>query len=190
MEERQITVDGTTYRLDEPFLVLATQNPIESYGTFPLPEAQTDRFFMRLSLGYMTREQELSVIGRRSTISIIDELKQVVTPEQTKTLKEQARSIHVCDDVKGYMMNLIAATRENERFLVGVSTRGAIALYRASQVLAAFRGRDWVLPEDVSYVAPFVLAHRLTAGGAVSHSDKEAFIKKIIINTPVPLEVK
>ena len=190
MEEKQISVDGSTMPLSEPFMVMATQNPIESYGTFPLPEAQTDRFFMRLKLGYMTREQELSVISRASTTDIIESLETVVTPEETQYLKENFKNIKVHDSVAGYMMDIIEGTRKDSSFITGVSTRGAIALYKASQVTAAFAGRDFVLPEDVKKVAPYVLAHRIVSGSNLSADDSVKYIENIISAIPVPLENK
>jgi len=188
MEERQISVDGVTSILEEPFMVMATQNPIESYGTFPLPEAQTDRFFMRLSLGYMTREQELSVIGRTSSLEIINTLAQCVTPEETAYVKSAYKEVQVSDDVAGYMLDLVEATRKEERFVTGVSTRGAIALYKASQVTAAMNGRDYVIPEDVKYVAPYVLCHRIVAGAAARTGDVNAVFGKILSSVPAPVE--
>lgn len=149
MEERQITVDGKTMKLEEPFMVMATQNPLESYGTFPLPDAQTDRFFMRLSLGYMTREQELGVISRPSTVNIIENLEQTVTAEEIQYVRSAYVETKVSADVLGYMMDLVEATRKINNFVTGVSTRGAMALYKASQVTALLNGRDYVIPEDV-----------------------------------------
>ena len=187
MEERQISVDGTTTRLEEPFMVMATQNPVESYGTFPLPEAQTDRFFMRLRLGYMTREQELSVIGRRASTDIIRELSPVVTAEETAWVKAHYGEVRVAAPVAGYLMDIVEATRSDSRFVTGVSTRGAIALYKAAQVTAAFAGRDYVIPEDVRDVAPFVLAHRIAAGSARTE-DVENRLREILAKIPVPTE--
>ena len=189
MEERQITVDGVTTKLSEPFMVMATQNPIESYGTFPLPEAQVDRFFMRLSLGYMTREQEIEVISRPSTAKIVDELETVVSREETEYVRSNFHQVTICDDVKNYIMNIINATRLDTRLSSGVSTRGGIALYKASQVIAAFNGRDFVLPEDVKYVAPHVLGHRITIVGGVRPKDISKRITEIIDSVPVPTEV-
>lgn len=188
MEEKQISVDGATMPLSEPFMVMATQNPVESYGTFPLPEAQTDRFFMRLRLGYMTREQELSVICRESASDIISSLETAVTPEETAWLKENYKNITVHPSVAGYLMDIIEGTRRESTFVTGVSTRGAIALYKAAQVTAAFSGRDFVLPEDVKKVAPHVLAHRIVSGSALSSEDSVKYIQKVISDTPVPLE--
>ena len=141
MEEHQITVDGTTYPMATPFLVMATQNPIESYGTFPLPEAQIDRFFMRLSMGYMTREQELQVITRPSASVLVEELEQAVTAQETARLMAEYPSGTVSPDVAGYIMDIVERTRRHSAIAAGVSTRGAIALYRACQVTAALAGR-------------------------------------------------
>ncbi len=187
MEERQITVDGITSRLESPFMVMATQNPLESYGTFPLPDAQMDRFFMRLSLGYMTREQEKSVLCRPSAVSLIEALEQVVTPEETSYVCGNYQNIKMSEAVLDYLMNIIEGTRTADNFVTGVSTRGAIALYKASQVTAAFEGRSYVIPEDIQKVAPYVLAHRLTHDtGKIGASLK--FLNKIIENVQVPLE--
>lgn len=187
MEERQITVDGVTNRLDEPFMVMATQNPLESYGTFPLPDAQLDRFFMRLSLGYMTREQELGVIGRKSTLDIIASLEQTVTAEETAWVREHFSEVRVSDDVAGYMMDIVEATRTASAFVAGVSTRGAMALYKASQVTAALAGRDYVIPEDVKKVAPWVLCHRISAGSARAGETRK-FLDQLMGEIQVPLE--
>ena len=188
MEERQITVDGVTTRLEEPFLVMATQNPLESSGTFPLPEAQTDRFFMRLRLGYMTREQELSVLGRKSAPAIIEELEQAVSAEETAWVKENYHNVTVSPAVAGYLMDIIAATRNESRFITGVSTRGAIALYKAAQVTAAFAGRDYVIPEDVREMAPWVLCHRISSAGSARAQDTEQFLAGLLEKIPVPTE--
>ena len=187
MEERQITVDGTTYPMASPFMVMATQNPIESYGTFPLPEAQVDRFFMRLSMGYMTREQELSVIARRSTLTLVEELEQVVTAEETSQLQSQLHEVSVSADVAGYIMDIITATRETGELVTGVSTRGASALYKAAQVTAAMAGRSFVIPEDIVKEAVPVLAHRVTASSG-SRQDAEEYLKRKIKEVAVPLE--
>jgi len=188
MEEKQISVDGVTMGLSEPFMVMATQNPVESYGTFPLPEAQTDRFFMRLKLGYMTREQELSVISRVSTTDLIAALVPAVTAEDSAWVRKNYTDVAVHESVANYMMDIIEGTRRESAFVTGVSTRGAIALYKASQVTAAFAGRDYVLPEDVKKVAPHVLAHRIVSGSALSSEDAVKYIERIIGSVAVPLE--
>ena len=188
MEERQITVDGVTSRLAEPFMVMATQNPLESYGTFPLPDAQVDRFFMRLSLGYMTREQEMSVISRRSTVDIVESLERRVTDEETAYVRSAYTEVKVPRDVLGYMMDIVEGTRNGGSFVSGVSTRGAIALYKASQVTAALNGRDYVIPEDVRYVVPHVLIHRISAGSGSKSGAAAGFLSEILSNIKVPLE--
>ena len=188
MDERQITVDGVTTVLEEPFLVMATQNPLESYGTFPLPEAQTDRFFMRLRLGYMTREQELSVLGRKSAPAIIEELEQVVSADETAWIKANYQNVTVSSAVAGYLMDIISATRNESRFITGVSTRGAIALYKAAQVTAAFKGRDYVIPEDIREMAPWVLCHRISSAGSARAQDTEQFLADLLAKISVPTE--
>ena len=187
MEERQVTVDGETYPMATPFMVMATQNPIESYGTFPLPEAQVDRFFMRLSLGYMTREQELAVISRPSTLTLVESLQQVVTMEETAELQNTYHEVTVSDEVAGFIMDLVAATRDAGELVNGVSTRGAIALYKAAQVTAAMEGRDYVIPEDVVREALPVLAHRITAASGAK-KDVEEYLLEKMQRCEVPLE--
>jgi MoxR-like ATPase len=169
-------------------MVMATQNPLESYGTFPLPEAQTDRFFMRLSLGYMTRRQELSVIARTSAIDIVNALEQTVTDEETTFIRRNYRETLVNSDVSDYIMDIIEATRNESRFIAGASTRGAIALYRASQACAALNGRDYVIPEDVRFVAPHVLAHRLSMGATAKSEQLAETLHGIINKASVPIE--
>ena len=187
MEARQVSVDGATYPMATPFMVMATQNPIESYGTFPLPEAQVDRFFMRLSMGYMTREQELSVISRTSTLALVEELEQVVTAEETAQLQKQLHEVTVSADVASYIMDIVTATRNTGELVNGVSTRGAIALYKAAQVTAAMAGRDYVIPEDVGQEAVPVLAHRVTAASG-SREDAEKYLISRLRTASVPLE--
>lgn len=188
MEERQITVDGNTTVLEEPFMVMATQNPIESYGTFPLPEAQTDRFFMKLRLGYMAKAQELEVISRKSTLSIVESLGQTVTTEEIAFVKNNFHHVYVKDDVAEYIMDIVTKTREDGHFALGVSTRGAIALYKAAQVKAAFCGREHVLPEDVRAVAPHVLGHRIAGAGGSRFRDAGETLKELIESIAVPVE--
>ncbi len=188
MEERQITVDGVTTRLSEPFMVMATQNPLESYGTFPLPDAQTDRFFMRLSLGYMKREQEMQVISRASTLALVESLRQVVSAEETAYVRSAFTEVRVSPPVLGYLMDIIEGTRRESNFVAGVSTRGAAALYKAAQVTAAIRGRAYVIPEDIRDMAEPVLCHRLSGGSGSSAKESAAYLGRIIEKIPVPLE--
>ena len=187
MEEKQISVDGTTYKMNEPYMVMATQNPIESYGTFPLPEAQMDRFFMRLKLGYMTREQEISVLRRPDSKKLLEELSPVVSAEEIRVLREAYGEIRVSDDVAGYIMNIIERARSDEKLANGVSARGSLALYRASQIRAAMQGRDYVIPEDVRTEALCVLPHRIILVSS-SHSDPARFIANLLEEIEVPLE--
>ena len=188
MAERQVTVDGETRAMPSPFMIMATQNPLESHGTFPLPEAQTDRFFMRLSLGYMEREQELSVLMGTDTAEIISDLSSCVAPEDTAALMRAVRQIEVSPDVAGYLMDLVAATRSDSRIRIGVSTRGALALYRASQARAALAGRSYVAPEDVKALAPAVLAHRIVMAVGGKMSESEALIGELAETCKVPSE--
>ena len=190
MEERQISVDGDTYPLGEDFIVMATQNPLERYGTFPLPEAQVDRFFMKLSLGYMTRQQEMQVLTRQATTDIIAEIQPVVTREETHYVKTHFREVEVGADVRNYLMDLVEKTRKESQFISGVSTRGALALYKACQVNAAFAGRDYVLPEDIRDVARPVLGHRIFSGGGARAQEAELLLDRMIGEIPVPLEKK
>ena len=190
MAEGQVSIDGTTYPLSEPFMVAATQNPLESYGTFPLPEAQMDRFFMRLSLGYMNRKEELAVMARKSTALLLEELKCVVSEKEINELKQEYHQVTVHDTVMGYMMDIIEMTRTHGDILIGASTRGAMALYEASQVRAAFYGRNYVLPEDVKELAPAILAHRITWRGMLSQKENTTAFKKLVDEVPVPTEEK
>ena len=187
MEEKQVTVDGQTYRMADPYMVMATQNPIESFGTFPLPEAQLDRFFMRLRLGYMTREQELSVLGRPDSKVLLEDLQQVAEPETLAQLRRDYPSVRVSEAVGGYIMDIVEATRKSELLRCGVSTRGALALWRASQISAALDGRDFVIPEDVKREAAPVLSHRFSLVRK-SHLDNELFLRNLLEEIAVPLE--
>lgn len=190
MAEGQVSIDGNTYSLPENFMVAATQNPLESQGTFPLPEAQMDRFFMRLSLGYMNRKDELLVMARKSTSDLLAGLGCVVSEDEICGLKKNYHEVKVSDAVADYMMDVIEMTRNHADILIGASTRGAMALYEASQVLAAMRGRDYVLPEDVKELAPAILAHRLTYRGVFKQSEGSSVFEKILNEVPVPTEEK
>lgn len=187
MEEKQISVDGETFRLEEPYIVMATQNPVESYGTFPLPEAQLDRFLMKLSLGYMSPEQEKQVLMREDTRNIIDSLSAVITHEELSELRRQYREVQIGEDVLNYLMSIITATRESDKLSYGVSARGSIALCRASQILAAMEGRTYVIPEDVKKLAVPVLAHRISTLSR-KHLSSGAYLEGLLDELPVPLE--
>lgn len=188
MEEKQITVDGETRRLKLPFMVLATQNPIESYGTFPLPEAQLDRFLMRITMGYPTREEEKEVILRNVSSNIIDDLSTVVSIDEINYLLNNFSKVTATEDVMDYIMDLVLATRNDDKIQLGVSTRGSIALFKSCQVYAAINGRDYIIPEDVKYMAPHVFNHRIILRGMVSLKDSMEVIEKIINGIEVPTE--
>jgi len=161
MGERQVTVDGVTYPLARPFIVLATQNPIEYEGTFPLPEAQLDRFLMRLSVGYPDAAEESRILRRLQREHPIESLGQVVEGAILPDLARQAWEVHVDDTVEGYIVRLVQATREHPDLALGASPRGSLALFKTAQALAALQGRDYVLPDDVKRMAPLTLTHRL-----------------------------
>lgn len=161
MEERQITVDGTTYEMPKPFIVLATQNPIEYEGTFPLPEAQLDRFLLRIHLGYASKFDEINILRRQRQAHPIDRIEQVVSAETLLDLQERIKDIYLDELIEEYIVSLATATRHHEDVYLGASARGSLALYRASQARAALEGRDYVLPDDVKALAESVLGHRL-----------------------------
>lgn len=188
MEEKQITVDGITRKLSEPFMVLATQNPIESYGTFPLPEAQLDRFFMRIKMGYPKRDEELKIVMRFKESNPLDTLEAVITEEDIKFIKENYCKVSCSEDVMNYLMEIIDATRRSEKIQLGVSPRGTIALFRAAQANAAINGRDYVIPEDIKKMAPFVLNHRIIAKGVGRSNNIYDLVESILYDTSVPVE--
>ena len=161
MEELQVTVDGVTRPLERPFVVMATQNPIEHEGTFPLPEAQLDRFLMRISLGYPTFSEELSVIEQQEQTHPIDELQAVASPGDVTGLQDAAKNVYVDSAVREYIVTLIDATRNHEDVSLGASPRASLGMFRAARGLAIMRGRDYVIPDDVKELAHAVLAHRL-----------------------------
>lgn len=161
MEERQVTVDGVTYKLPYPFLVLATQNPIELEGTFPLPEAQVDRFLMRLRMGYPDREEERQILRRFYAVSPLNDLEPVVTTEELETACARCRQVYLHASVEDYLLDLAAASRAHTELELGISPRGTLALYRTCQARAAIQGRSYVTPDDVQALADPVLSHRL-----------------------------
>lgn len=188
MEERQVTVDGHTYDLEPPFMVLATQNPIEYEGTFPLPEAQLDRFMLRIRLGYPNKEQEIEVLNRQHSAHPLDSLEQVISIEELVEAQKAVKSIYVDDLVKEYIIDLVRQTREHPDVYLGSSSRGALALYRLGQARAAMLGRDYVLPDDVKALAASTLGHRIIVGPAARIKDiePEAIVQDILDQVPVP----
>lgn len=161
MEERQVTVDGSTYNLPDPFMVLATQNPIEYEGTFPLPEAQLDRFLMKIKIGYPSINDEIHILDLQQIRHPIESIDVVVDEEEILSVQEAIKHVFVSDAVKKYIVSLTRATREHSDVYLGVSPRGSLSLYRASQAMAATKGRDFVLPDDVKALAPYVMGHRM-----------------------------
>ncbi|NMB07744.1 MAG: MoxR family ATPase [Tissierellia bacterium] len=187
MEEKQITSDGETRKLNLPFMVLATQNPIESYGTFPLPEAQLDRFFMRLKLGYPTKEEEKTIINKNIG-NPLDNIGPIINQEELNYLLENVSQVSINEDVMDYLVEIVRETRNKKEIALGVSPRGSIAVFKASQAYAAINGRDYILPEDIKYVSPYVLNHRIIASGTKNIEDSIELIEEIVDGVKVPLE--
>ncbi len=185
MEELQISVDGVTHKLPVPFMTLATQNPIETYGTYHLPEAQLDRFLMRLSIGYPDRAAELLMLERMPHNT---EVKPVMSLEEVMTLREAAGRVYVSEQVRAYILMVVCATRTSRDVKLGASPRASIALFRAAQAMALMSGRAYVTPDDVKAVAAEVLAHRLIlAAGQSTYKSGAEMIAKILVDTPVPV---
>ncbi|MEY8303558.1 AAA family ATPase [Anaerosalibacter bizertensis] len=188
MEEKQITVDGETRVLNIPFMVLATQNPVESYGTFPLPEAQLDRFFMRISMGYPTREEEKEVIFRKPSSNIIDDLPTIVSQDELDYVLNNYGKVKITEDVMDYILDIVEATRNNSKIQLGVSPRGSIALFKACQSYAAINGRDYIIPEDVKELCPYVFNHRILIRGASDIRTSKDILSNILNHIKVPVE--
>jgi MoxR-like ATPase len=161
MEERQVTIDGVTHKLDEPFMVIATQNPVEHEGTYPLPESQLDRFMMRLSMGYPGRSAELEILERHGAHSVLDDLEPVADASTVSLLIKVAGEVFVADSLKSYIVDITEATREHPSVYLGASPRASLYLLRAARVLAATRERDYVVPDDLQDLILPVLAHRI-----------------------------
>lgn len=188
MEERQITEGGVTYPLEAPFVVIATQNPIETQGTFPLPEAQLDRFLMKLSLGYPNGEETVALMQRFIRHQPLEELRPVAIGEALIAAAQQCKDVQVTEDVMRYMAALCEAARDADKVRLGPSPRALLALMRACQALAAIRGRGYVIPDDVKELAIPVLAHRIVLRGVSYQTDAVAFISGLLEKIPVPTE--
>ena len=188
MEERQVTVDGMTYRLPEPFIVLATQNPIEYEGTFPLPEAQLDRFLIRISLGYPSPADELAILEGQQLAHPIESLDPASSPEDLVAMRSEVRALYVDPLIREYIVALVSATRQHPDVYLGASPRGSLALFRTSQALAALRGRDYVAPDDVKAMAVAALAHRLivSPGARIKGTSAKSIIEDLLDQVPVP----
>ena len=188
MEEAQVTVDGVTRQLPNPFVVMATENPIEYEGTFPLPEAQLDRFLLRLSLGYPGRENEIDILQRQSQSHPLDALQQVVDVEELMAAQAAVKAIHIERLILEYIVSLVEASRDHDDVYLGASPRGSLALYNATRAWAALQGRDYVIPDDVKDLAEPSLAHRLIMSPAarMKNVDSRLVVRELLTSTPVP----
>ena len=189
MEERQISMDGKTYPLPKPFLVMATQNPVETYGTFHLPEAQMDRFFMKLSMGYPDADEEMKILERTELYNPINNITEpAMTIDEILAMQEEVRNIRVTDEVKKYVVDIVRFTRSDRNAALGVSPRGSIALYKAAKAYAYIYERDYVTPDDVKKTAVSVLAHRiiLSPQGRTEFNSTEAYVEAILNTLAVP----
>jgi MoxR-like ATPase len=190
MQERQVTAEGETKLLPRPFMVLATQNPIEQEGTFPLPEAQLDRFLLKIKIGYPSAEDDKLILSRFRQDDPLEQLKPVVSAAELMQMQAACRNVHVAADVEDYLIRLIHATRKHSTIQLGASPRAMLALYHTSQVMAALRGRAFVTPDDVKYLTNFVLAHRIIpkAVSSLRGASAEQALLEIIDSVPVPVE--
>lgn len=189
MEEKQITTDGTTRYLEKPFLVIATQNPIETAGTFPLPEAQLDRFMMQLNMGYPTENEELEIINRFISDNPLEKVNAVCNKEDIIEMQNLISTVFVHNSIRNYIVNIVQATRKNSSIALGISPRGTLALLKSSQVYATINGRNYGIPDDVKFLAPFVLAHRIIPSNGLSNRKTNVeLINKLVSGIEVPTE--
>jgi len=189
MQEKQTTIEGETHMLDDPFIVIATQNPIEYEGTYPLPEAQVDRFLLRLDVGYPSAEDEVEILKRRKDRKTDDvEINRITDPETLIEMQQKIEDVHLDDDIKRYIVNIVQKTRKNKDVEVGSSPRGSLALMKLSMANAAMRGRDYVVPDDVKFITTEALSHRLVLkpGPAIKGVEEEEVIAKTLKDVPVP----
>ncbi len=188
MEERQITVDGVTYDLPQPFMVMATQNPVEYEGTFNLPEAQLDRFLMRLRIGYPQTEDEIEILDRQQYHHPLEDLEPVTTPEELVAAQEAIKGVYVSPAVKAYIVELVQLTRGHPDLYLGASPRASLTLYRVGQARAALMGRDYVLPDDIKFIARAVLAHRLilSPGARLRNITLDDVVREALETVPIP----
>ncbi|RIV18875.1 MoxR family ATPase [Alicyclobacillaceae bacterium I2511] len=188
MEEFNVTADGQTYPLPQPFTVLATENPIEFEGTFPLPEAQLDRFLLKFSMGYPTVQEEVALLDRNRLGQPIDAIQPVTTPQKVLVWREECANVWVNPEVRHYLVEVITATRKHAHVYLGASPRASLALFKTAQALAWINGRDYVIPDDVRLLAPYVLAHRilLTAEARLSGASVADLVAEVLSRVPVP----
>jgi MoxR-like ATPase len=190
MGERQVSLDGQTHRLPHPLLVIATQNPFEFEGTYLLPESQLDRFLLRISVGYPDRQYELSLLTSHRVGEPVDELKPVIDLDQILALQQRVRAVKADQSIANYLLDIVHATRESDMLQVGISTRGCLAYYRASQAFALVQGRDYVIPDDVKVLAIPVLSHRIVPRGMLPGADRSAteeIVRQLVRELPVPV---
>ncbi|TFE00478.1 AAA family ATPase [Jeotgalibacillus salarius] len=189
MEEGSVTVDGFTHKLTKPFFVMATQNPIEYEGTYPLPEAQLDRFLLKMQMGYPDAKEEMEVLNRIQLAPPIDDLQPAITLEELQHLQDEVRKVIVDEKIKEYIVDLAGKTRDHANVYLGVSPRGSIALMKASQAYAMLHGRDYVLPDDVQFLVPYIFAHRMILKSEARYEgiEPEEVIERILARTRVPV---
>lgn len=190
MEEHSVTIDGVTRKLDKPFFVMATQNPIEYEGTYPLPEAQLDRFLLKMKMGYPEMEEEMEILTRAQKNAPIEELEAVITLEELRMIQEDVKDVIVDDTLKKYIVDIAHRTRLHSQVYLGASPRGSIALMRACQAYAYLNSRDYVIPDDVQYLAPFVFSHRIILKSEAKYEGitAEEVVERVITRIPVPVQ--
>jgi MoxR-like ATPase len=190
MEEHSVTIDGVTRKLDKPFFVMATQNPIEYEGTYPLPEAQLDRFLLKMKMGYPEMEEEMEILTRAQKRAPIEELEAVITLEELRMIQEDVKEVIVDDTLKKYIVDIAHRTRLHSQVYLGASPRGSIALMRACQAYAYLNSRDYVIPDDVQYLAPFVFSHRIILKSEAKYEGitAEEVVERVITRIPVPVQ--
>lgn len=190
MEEKQVSIDGTTYELPRPFMVLATQNPIETFGTYHLPEAQMDRFIIKLSIGYPSKKEELDILLRNENNIQPNQLSQVISCDDIVELSEKVNNVYCSEPIREYIVNVTEATRNADFIKLGVSPRGSIAMHKMAKAYAFVKGRNYVLPDDIKVLAPYVFSHRimLTSKGKSAMSDNEQAIREVLNQVMVPVE--
>ncbi|WP_374721094.1 AAA family ATPase [Peribacillus tepidiphilus] len=190
MEEASVTVDGVTRKLEKPFFVMATQNPIEYEGTYPLPEAQLDRFLLKMKMGYPEAAEEMELLSRSQTTHPIENLEPVVSLEDVRQMQQDVRKIYVDDTMKRYIVELADRTRKDSHVYLGASPRGSIALMKAAQAYAFMNGREYVLPDDIQYLAPFVFSHRIILKSEAKYDgiSAEDLVQTLLTKIPVPVQ--
>ncbi|BDG41905.1 MoxR family ATPase [Geobacillus sp. 44B] len=190
MEEGNVTVDGTTRPLPRPFFVMATQNPIEYEGTYPLPEAQLDRFLLKLSMGYPSPDEEVEILSRVEKVQPIEEIHPVMTLDELLELQQKVTEVYVGDSIKRYIVDIVQRSRSNASVYLGVSPRGSLALMKAAQAYAFIHGREFVIPDDIQFLAPYALSHRiiLKSEAKLNGLSAEDIVRQMIVRTPVPIQ--